>query len=400
MFRKSIIVLIVLLAAGAGGYYWYSTQRAEPPAPPSTVSVARADVETTVLASGVVEASRLTSVGAEVSGRIETLSVDVGDKVSQGDVIAQIDSTDQEIEVQSAQASLAQIEAEIKGKDAEIVSLKAEAERQQGLLDRGATTSADAVSAQSDYEVALAAREALDAQQTSAELALSTAQTALERTKISSPADGTVVAVVNNEGTTVNANNETPTIVKIADLEQMHVVASVSEADVAGVKAGDKVRFTLAGLPGQTFETELESVAPAPASIADDDEIDTDEAIYYEVQMTVPNPEGQLRIGMTAEVTIILDSAEDALSLPISAVTGDVSSGTAKLMVMGDGAPEMRDVVLGLQGDDRIVVTSGLSEGDKVIVPDSSMPAPPADGASSSSRGGPGGMPPGGPMGF
>src|SRR5690606_29153733 len=146
------------------------------------------------------------------------------------------------------------------------------------------------------------------------------ARVALERTRILAPVDGTVVAIVVREGQSINANQSSPTLIKIADLDTMVIKAEISEADIIHVRPGQKASFTLAGDPGRSWDASLRALEPAPAAIAEADEIDTGSAIYYRAALDVPNPDGTLRIGMTAEVTLVLAEAEDVLAVPASAL--------------------------------------------------------------------------------
>lgn len=399
MKRYIILISAILALSVAGGGAWLLLKPEEETATPSTVAVTRGDVEETVIASGIVEASRIVTVGARVSGLIEDLAVSLGDRVEEGDLIASIEASDQKNDVLAAQAGLDQLNAEIKGQQAQIVSLQAEAKRQEGLRERGINAEADLQVAEADLEAAEATLESLHAQLTQAQIELETAQTAEDRTRITSTAAGTVVAVVSEQGTTVNANSETPTIVKIADLDTVRVVADVSEADIVNVQVGDAARVVFSGIPDETFDAELDFIAPAPSSIEDDDEIDSDEAIYYQAWLTLPNEDGKLRIGMTAEVTIVLDSAQDALRIPVAAL-GPTDGTHAGVMIWDEAAQriEPRQVTTGVTGGNFIEIVDGLSEGEKVVTTTATA-EPPAQSSGSRPQGGPGGPPPGG-MGF
>lgn len=210
--------------------------------------------------------------------------------------------------------------------------------------------------------------KSLEAQRQRAEIAVSSANLALTRTRITAPVDGTVVAVVTAQGQTVNASSATPTIVKIADLDQMVVNADISEADVVRVSPGQHARLTLLGAPDQPFDAVLRAVEPAPASIETSDTIDTTNAIYYIGLLDVDNPDGRLRIGMTAEVTLLLSQAKDALTLPSSVIFKNKDGAT--VVEVWDSAAKsrtVRKVTVGLDNSVTAEIKDGVAEGDLVV---------------------------------
>src|SRR5690606_18821256 len=221
---------------------------------PETVAVTKADIETTVLASGVLEASSLVSVGAEVSGRIEAIHVTLGQDVKKGDLIAELDSLDQENAVKSAQAALAAIEAQKRNQEAVLVKAEAALARSQQLSAGSLVSKTDLDTAQAAVDQAKAQIDQLSAQIDQANLTVDSTKLNLARTRIVAPSDGTVVALVVEEGQTLNANTSTPTIAKIANLDTMVIKAEISEADVVKVKPGQKVYFTILGDPDNRIE--------------------------------------------------------------------------------------------------------------------------------------------------
>lgn len=360
-----ILIPIVLLSAAVGGWFYFAQNEAE--APPTTALVRLGTVEETVLASGTMEAKQLVSVGARVSGQIETLAVALGDEVKKGDLIAQIDSQDQQNAVLTAKANLANIKAQIAAKNASLVKAKRTLARQIKLVTSDYVSKEDLEAAQAEVDVYKAELDALAAQQESVEVTVSTAQIALDRTKITAPISGTVVAIVNDEGQTVNASQSAPTIVKLADLDSMVVKAEISEADVVHVKPGQQVFFTILGEPDHRFSATVRAVEPAPSAIETSDTISTDVAIYYNGLLDVDNPDHLLRIGMTAEVSIILDKAENVLTVPSSALTKDAEGYTVKLYNAADSTTTIVPVDVGLNNKIRAEIKSGLSEGDRVV---------------------------------
>jgi macrolide-specific efflux system membrane fusion protein len=273
LMRKIVVWIgVVIVVAGgavaAGWTYWAPSKAA---VEPNTVTVERGDVEQTVLASGALEANAVTSVGAEVSGRIQTLAVKLGDVVKKGDLIAEIDSVDQQNAVKSAEASLANMKAQLSAKQADLTTAQAAVDRSDKLKAQNLLSDADLLTAQAGLASAKAAIASLEAQISQSDLAVESARLDLERTKITAPVDGTVVAVLVTEGQSVNASQTAPTIVKIADLDTMQIKAQISEADITRVHPGQNATFTILGDPKTKIAATLLSVDPAPNAIATSD---------------------------------------------------------------------------------------------------------------------------------
>jgi macrolide-specific efflux system membrane fusion protein len=366
-FFRFLLVLIVLGGAAAGGW-WYFLGPTQASTAPDTVSVGRADIETTVLASGVLEASALVSVGAEVSGSIKAVHVALGDTVAKGDLIAEIDSLNQENAVKSAEAALAGIKAQRRNQEATLVKAEAALARQQQLSANSLVSQTDLETAQAAVEQASAQIDQLDAQIAQAELTVDSAELDLARTQIVAPADGTVVALLVEEGQTVNANSTTPTIAKIANLDTMVIKAEISEADVVKVTPGQKVYFTILGEPDRRIEATLREIEPAPTSIAEETN-SSGNAVYYNGLFDVPNPDHRLRISMTASVTIVLAEARNVLTLPASLVTRKAPDGSTMVPVYDPATEEIRPtrIEVGLNNNISAEIVSGLEEGDQVV---------------------------------
>jgi len=363
-----ILILLVVLGGAGGAAWWYFYGAPQASTVPDTVVVGRGDIETTVLASGVLEASSLVSVGAEVSGRIEAVHVTLGQSVARGDLIAEIDSLDQENAVKSAEAALAGIEAQRRNQQATLTKAQATLARQQQLSANSLVSQTDLETAQAAVDQALAQLDQLDAQIAQAELTVESAKLNLARTQIVAPSAGTVVALMVEEGQTLNANSSTPTIAKIADLDTMVIKAEISEADVVKVRPGQRVYFSILGEPDARIEATLREIEPAPTSIASDSSASGD-AVYYNGLFDVPNPDHKLRISMTASVTIVLDEARNVLTLPSSLVSRRGPDGAAMVMVYDPETEETRParVEVGLNNNITAEVLSGLAEGDQVV---------------------------------
>jgi macrolide-specific efflux system membrane fusion protein len=364
---KWLVTLMVLGGAGFGAW-WYFLAAPEAATVPNTVAVARGDIERTVLASGVLEANSLVSVGAEVSGRIEAVHVALGQDVKKGDLIVEIDSLDQENAVKTAQAVLAGIEAQKRSQQATLAKAEAALARNQQLSANSLVSQTDLETAQAAVDSAQAQIDQLDAQIAQSQLSVESAELNLARTRIVAPSDGTIVALLVDEGQTVNANSTIPTIVKIADLDTMVIKAEISEADVVRVEAGQRVYFTILGEPDVKIDATLREVEPAPTSISSDT-ASSDSAVYYNGLFDVPNPDHKLRISMTAQVTIVLDEVQDALVLSSGLVSRKDPQGNAVVAVY-DPATEAvtpRRIEVGLNNNVMAENKSGLSEGEQVV---------------------------------
>lgn len=363
----AIGVLAVLGVAGAG---WVVFSAPAKDAIPATTPVTRGSVEETVLASGVIQASSLVSVGAEVSGRIKSLNVALGDDVKSGDVIAEIDSLNQENAVKVAEAALANISAQKEIKEASLAQARVALARAEKLNPNKLISDADYQTAQLAVQTGEAELKSIDAQIQQAELSVESAKLDLDRTRIVAPMDGTVVAVAVEVGQSLNANTSSPTIVKIANLDKMVVKAEISEADVPRVQPGQQVYFTVLGDPDTRIDATLRAVEPAPESIASEsDTSSASTAVYYNGLFDVENPDHKLRISMTAQVTIVLDAAEDVLTLPASLLTTKARDGSYVLAVWNtaDERAEPRQVRVGLNNKVTAEIASGLEEGDLVV---------------------------------
>jgi membrane fusion protein, macrolide-specific efflux system len=366
MLRWGIALVVVGGAAIAG---WYMLQPKQTESAPRTVAASIGDIEETVLASGVIEASTLVSVGAEVSGSIETLNVALGDAVKAGDVVAKIASRDQEVAVKSAEASLANITAQRKQQAASLEQAKVALERAEKLQPQQLISDADYQSAQLAVDTAEAQLEGLDAQVQQAELTVESAKLDLERTTIIAPIDGTVVSVQVEAGQSLNANSSTPTVVKIANLDKMVVKAEISEADVPRVEAGQRVYFTILGDPNSQIDATLRTVEPAPSSISDDTSSSSSDAVYYNGLFDVDNPDHRLRISMTAQVTIVLAEASDVVTIPSAVLTTKGRDGDYIVMVYDPAARTTtpKPIKIGLDNGVSAQVLAGLSDGEQVV---------------------------------
>lgn len=383
--RRRLLVILALLIIAAVGYAAFHR-----PAPPAfiTATATQADLEHTVLADGTIEAQKQVSVGAQASGQIKALHVALGDKVSPGQLVAEIDDLTQQNSLRDAQAALKNVQAQRAARLAQLRNDRLTFSRQKDILARGVGAQADFDAARAALEATEADLNALEAQIVQAQIAENTAQVNLGYTQIRAPMAGTVVAIPVEAGQTVNAVQSTPTIIKVADLDTMTIKAQISEADVVNVRTGMPVYFTILGRPGKRYQATLRAVEPAPDSINDESSSaltgssssnSTASAIYYNGLFDVANPDGVLRISMTAQVYIVLDAIKNALVVPSTALhrAGDR---TTVQVVDAQGEAHERQVTVGLNNNVQAQITAGLKAGEKVVINPLGDAAPAAAG--------------------
>ncbi|GFN24453.1 efflux RND transporter periplasmic adaptor subunit [Achromobacter denitrificans] len=383
--RYTLIAVVLLLAVLAVRAAFFS---APPPPTFAVAEVTRANLEDSVLASGTIDAIERVSVGAQVSGQLKSLKVALGDRVKKGQLVAEIDDLTQQNDLRNAEAALQTRRAERAAKVAMLKQAELAFRRQRQMLAADASSREAYETAEATLGVTRAEIASLDAQIAQAEIQVDTARVNLGYTRIASPIDGVVVAVVTKEGQTVNSIQSAPTIIKVAQVDTMTVKAQISEADVTRVKPGLPVYFTILGEPDERYHAELRAVEPAPDSIQKDDATSsltssssgssTTAAVYYNGLFDVPNPDEKLRISMTAQVFIVLGEAKDTVVVPASALGKRDGDGRyAVRVVLKDNKTEVRQVKIGMNNNVQAQVLEGLEVGERVVSADSAPAAAP-----------------------
>ncbi|EEY05195.1 efflux RND transporter periplasmic adaptor subunit [Brucella neotomae] len=348
---------------GAGWYFYGSYKADGEKSSYLAETVTRGDIENAITAVGTLSALRSVNVGAQVSGQLKSVKVEVGDHVKQGQLIAEIDPSPFEKKVEIAGAQLDNLKAQLLSKDAQLTLKKLNAARQKSLLATRGVSQATVDQANADLLMAEAEVKALNAQIRQQEAQLASDKVDLGYTSIYSPMEGTVVDEAAKEGETLNAVQSAPTIVTVADLKVMTVEAQVSEADISKLKPGMPVYFTLLGQPDKRFTGTLRQIKPTPAT-------DNNVVLYYAL-FDVPNLTGELMIDMSAQVYFVLGEAKDVLVVPTAALTDKQKGGKPQVTVKvadESGTLVERPVKVGVRNRVLAEIQSGLEEGDRVVV--------------------------------
>ncbi len=376
MKKLLLIVLFLALAAGGAFWYWQHTGKSGRTAY-LTETAARGVITRQVVATGTMEAVDLVSVGAQVSGQIKKLHVKLGQRVKKGDMVAEIDSVSQLNQYNIDRANLISRKADLVAKEANLRIAQTRFEREKALYKKNATSREAYEDAENTLALAKAELTQVQSQIKQTELALDTDKLNLSYTRITAPLNGTVVAVVVEEGQTVNANQTTPTIVQIADLTKMENNIEISEGDIGVIREGMPLEFTVLSLNDKVFSARITSLDPGLTTLSDGQydkgssssglSGSSSEAVYFYGKAVLDNPEGLLRIGMTTENTITVNEVQNVITVPLIAVQTRRRHSYVQILTASN-TPEEREVQTGLSDGVRVEIRSGIQEGEKVIL--------------------------------
>ncbi len=367
----SATALAVLLAGGA---WWYWSARADTRPPFRTHTVALGSVEDTVSAVGTLQPLNYVDVGTQVSGQLKKIYVDFGQRVQQGDLLAQIDPTVYEARVAADQANLLALKAQRADKQVQLGLAEKQFERQRRLLAERATSQDSYDSAEASRRSLLAQIAVLDAQIQQGESTLRSDQANLGYTKIYAPMTGTVVDISARQGQTLNANQSAPIILRIADLDTMTVKTQVSEADVPRLIIGMPAYFTTLGQPDKKRTGSLRQILPTPETV--------NNVVLYSALFDVPNPEHDLLTQMSAQVFFVVAKAENLPIVPVAALRPLPNDKSRfALRVMENGQPVRRVVEVAASNRVNAAIGNGLKAGEEIV-----LDAPPAGQRNAASR--------------
>jgi len=353
------LIVVTVLAAGAAG--WRFTHPTPPPPPPPTGVVAPADVTQAVQAAGVLQAKTKVDVGAQVSGQIQTIHIELGQQVRKGDLLVSLDPDLARSDVAQAEAAVAQASAAIDARRIDADAARRELKRQQRLLAGQATSGNEAEKA----EIELAKIEA-DLRGQAANLQrlqadLDKRKVNLSYTRITAPMNGTVVNLPVQVGQTLISVQVTPVILTLADLDTITVRTKVPEADIQAIKVGQVARFSTLSGEGKRYEGKVRVIQPVPERAGN--------AVFYNVLFEVDNRDRTLFSDMTVQVDIETGSAKQVLTMPVVALGERGKDGRFTVTVL-DAANQQtpRQVRVGLQDGARVQVLEGLKAGEKVLL--------------------------------
>lgn len=320
-----------------------------------TEKVSRGSIESTVTATGTVNAVTTVLVGTQVSGTIKSIFVDFNSPVKKGRLIAQIDPATFEAQVAQARANLLSARANLDRAETTRVDAKRTMERNRELHSKNLIARSDLDTAETNSESAIAQTSAAKAQVAQAEAALRMAEINLRYTRIVSPVNGTVVSRNVDVGQTVAASFQTPTLFNIAqDLTKMQIDSNVAEADIGKIKVGQPVEFTVDAYPEITFKGSVSEVRNAPITVQN--------VVTYDVVVKVDNSDLKLKPGMTANISIIISSKKDILRMPNAALRFKLTEKRK-----GEAEPKEKGKIVWALEDKKpkkIRITTGISDGN------------------------------------
>ena len=376
MQRRKIIGLLTVAGLIIGGWYWYAAAQKPERDSFRPIAVIQGTIEEVVTSQGKLEAKQYVDVGTQVSGQVKTIHVDIGDTVTKGQLLAEIDPRVYQAQVEANEARINSLKAQLNQQKAELTLAEQTLKRNQNLIAVNAVSQQVLQESESQASVAKAQVESIAAQIQETESNLRGNRTNLGFTKIYAPMAGTVTTMPAREGQTLNANQTTPTVLQVANLDAMTVRANVAEADVNRLKEGMAVYFTTLGNSDRRWQGKVRQILPSPQIVND--------VVLYDVLIDVKNEGRQLMTGMTAQVFFIFGKAEKATIIPTEALTRPVPKEDSELgkayrvSVMTESGREQRVVHVGLQTRTQAEVKHGLKAGDRILVnrPTGSATAP------------------------
>ena len=361
---------VIVVAVIAVTYYYTRDVKAEAPAF-TTAEVSRGDVISTVEATGTLEAVTTVQVGSQVSGTISELHADFNSKVTKGQIIAELDSSLLQTQVEQARATVSRLQADLDRAKVQATDADIKLKRAHELFDRQLIPKTDLETAESTANSANAAVKGAEAEIVQAKASLNQAQVNLSHTIIKAPIDGVVIARNVDVGQTVASSLQAPTLFIIArDLTEMQVNASVDESDIGEIAPKQNVTFRVDAYPNETFTGKVKQVRLQP--------VVQQNVVSYVTVIDVPNRELKLKPGMTAAVTIETARADDVLKVPTAALRfspRSASNGTRPAQAGGRDAKPGSDAVWVLVQDrpTRVPVQTGISDGRDTAILDGDL---------------------------
>ena len=311
---RLLALALLALALGAGGWWAWKAWGSAPKGDEYIfATVQRGDIEDLVGATGSLQPRNYVDVGAQVSGQLTKLHVEVGTEVKEGQLLAEIDAEQSAARVDANRASLRAQQATLVERQVNLEKADRDLQRQKNLMAEEATTTEQVQNAETAVRTAATQINTLKAQIQQQQASMRVEEANLKFTKIYAPMSGTVISITARQGQTLNTNQSAPTLLRIADLSTMTVQTQVGEADVAKLRQGMSSYFTTLGSPGRRFYGELRKIEPTPTV--------TNNVVLYNALFDVPNPNKVLMPQMTAQVFFVVAEARDVVTVPVSALT-------------------------------------------------------------------------------
>ncbi len=312
---RPVVAVAALLVLGSGVYAGWRQWKGQQTdlSQYQLVKVQRADIEDLVTATGSLQPLEYVDVGAQVSGQLRKIHVEIGSVVQAGDLLAEIDPTVYRANVDARRAQLKNLRATLVERESQLLLAQQQQARQKGLLSGDATTQEAVQQAEAALRAARAQIEALQAQIEQSESTLRADEANLNYANIYSPMSGVVVSITARQGQTINATQQAPIILRVANLSSMTVQTQVSEADIGQLRSNMDAYFTTLGNRGRRWWGKLRKVEPTPTV--------TNNVVLYNALFDVVNDQRNLLPQMTAQVFFVAAKAENALVVPASAVT-------------------------------------------------------------------------------
>ena len=346
----------------------------------STVQVTRGDLENSVTALGTLQPRRYVDVGAQASGQIKKIHVDVGDAVEQGQLLVEIDPATQQAKLDASRFSVQNLQAQLQEQQAQNELAKQKYPRQQHLAAGGATREEDVQTARAELKATQARIDMFRAQIRQAQASLRSDEAELGYTRIYAPMAGSVVALDARAGQTLNAQQQTPLILRIAKLSPMTVWAEVSEADIGHVKPGMHAYFTTLSGGTRRWTSTVRQVLPVPPMPLDQtgqgggspnssSKSGSGRVVLYTVLLDVDNGDNALMAQMTTQVFFVASRAHNVLTAPIAALDSlPGSDRQSARVVAANGQVQTRPVRTGISDRLRVEIREGLDEGEHLLI--------------------------------
>lgn len=373
--RRALLIIPCLLLAAALAAWPLLTPGRDAY---DTVPVTRGDIESSVTALGTLQPRQYVDVGAQASGQIHKIHVDVGSEVKEGQLLVEIDPSTQTAKLDASRFAIDNLKAQLQEQRALHDLAQHKYRRQQHLAKGGATREEDVQAAQAEVRTTQARIDMFTAQIRQARASLRSDEAELGYTRIYAPMAGTVVALDAREGQTLNAQQQTPLILRIARLSPMTVWAEVSEADIGQVKPGMQAWFTTLSGGNRRWSSNVRQVLPVPPKPLNEtgqgggspaSKSGSARVVLYTVLLDVDNHDQALMPEMTTQVFFVAGQARDVLLAPIVALqnTTDSERQTARI-VSASGKVEPREIRTGISDRLRVEIIDGVNEGDHLLI--------------------------------